>query len=199
MYRHTHLALTTRLTSITEMHLLEYRRRYLEYLQAFEARRETPFSPAVLKPFSAPRNERGHSKSSPLGYDDKSISDEMITEVFVEFSARTRQAESEQYLRTLTGALNIFNSPTRCPNFCIISAISIVLDHTFKAPAKALVVDSHRKHTRPMKGGLLSALNESDLILAWVRFQIKPYQLSSPFTLCSACATHSPMLKLESF
>jgi hypothetical protein len=114
-YQCTHLALTTRLTSATEMHLLEYRRRFLEYLQAFEARRETPFSPAILKPFSVPQNERAHSKSSPLGYDDKSISDEMITEVFVEFSARTRQAESEQYLRTLTGALNISNSPHSVP------------------------------------------------------------------------------------
>jgi hypothetical protein len=94
-----------RLTCVisTELHLLEYRRQFLSYLQAFADHPDTHFQPAILKAFSKPSNDRTHIKNSPLGYDDKSISDEMITEVFVEFSKQTRQAESEQYLRTLAG------------------------------------------------------------------------------------------------
>jgi hypothetical protein len=37
------------------------------------------------------------------GYADNSISYEVVTELWLEFSERTRKVESEKYLRTLTG------------------------------------------------------------------------------------------------
>ena len=47
----------------------------------------------TFKPFSAPDDMQA--------YADKSISHEIITEVFLDFSGRTRQAESDLYLRSL--------------------------------------------------------------------------------------------------
>lgn len=47
----------------------------------------------TLKPFSNP--------DDPQGYADKSISDKVVMEVYLDFSSRTRQAESESYLRSL--------------------------------------------------------------------------------------------------
>lgn len=38
-----------------------------------------------------------------LGYDVKSISNEIITEVFLNFTTRTRQNESVLYLKSLSG------------------------------------------------------------------------------------------------
>lgn len=38
-----------------------------------------------------------------LGYDNKSISHEIITEVFVDFTTRTREKESALYIKSLSG------------------------------------------------------------------------------------------------
>jgi hypothetical protein len=48
-----------------------------------------------LQVFSEPDNQ--------LGYDVKSISNEIITEVFLNFTTRTRQNESMLYLKSLSG------------------------------------------------------------------------------------------------
>ena len=48
----------------------------------------------TLKSFSTPNDVQG--------YTDKSISHEIVTEVFLDFSSRTRKAESESYLRSLS-------------------------------------------------------------------------------------------------
>jgi hypothetical protein len=79
-----------------ELHILEYFKRKHEYLEAFERRRPCFFRQSdVLEPFSDPYDV----------YNSKSISDEMITEIYLEFSNRTRKAESDSYLRTRTGQL----------------------------------------------------------------------------------------------
>ena len=67
----------------------------LEYLCSFEGARQNPFKPVVLQQFSAP--------DSTMGYNDKSISDEIITKVYLDFSQQTRQEESSEYLKTVTG------------------------------------------------------------------------------------------------
>jgi hypothetical protein len=67
----------------------------LEYLRSFERARLNPFKTRSLQQFSAP--------DSTTGYDDKSISAETITDAYLEFGDRTRQEESSEFLRTLTG------------------------------------------------------------------------------------------------
>lgn len=82
---------------VLELHLLEYGKRKLEYLRQFSIRPTSVFKPNPLQVFSNP--------SDASGYNDKSISDDMITALFIDFSERTQQAESQEYLRTLTGTL----------------------------------------------------------------------------------------------
>jgi hypothetical protein len=78
----------------------------LEYLEAFRVQPKantltsyftgrSTSSQTLLQAFSSPNDS--------LGYADKSISDEMITEVFIDFTTRTRQRESAAYLKTLSG------------------------------------------------------------------------------------------------
>jgi hypothetical protein len=42
------------------------------------------------------------------------------------------------------------------------------MDNTMKISAKATVVNKKGTHLKLMKGGVLSAVNESSLIVAWV-------------------------------
>ncbi|KAG2106102.1 hypothetical protein BD769DRAFT_1366782, partial [Suillus cothurnatus] len=108
---------------IRQLHLLEHKRRMLEYLEV---------------------------AGDPLGYADKSISGEMITEVFLNVSARTRKGESEGYLKTL-------------------SAICGSLDNTFKAASKATLTNRDRQKSKELRGGILSVLNEDNQIIAWTQ------------------------------
>jgi hypothetical protein len=62
---------------IAELHLLEYRQRMLEYLRSFEGAQKNIFKPIILQQFSAP--------NSTTGYNDKTISDDIITELYLEF------------------------------------------------------------------------------------------------------------------
>ena len=87
---------TITLLYLIELHLLEYRRRMLEYLRAFQVQRQASF-------LVRPRLEMYTSPEDPLGYADTSITDDMITHVYSEFSGQSRRRESEEYLCTLTG------------------------------------------------------------------------------------------------
>ncbi|KAF8121638.1 hypothetical protein EV363DRAFT_1180600, partial [Boletus edulis] len=88
---------------LKQLHLLECHRRKWAYLKAVQREHAKATGTAgltkfgitanTLKPFSTP--------DDPQGYADKSISHEVITEVFLDFSGRTRQAESQLYLRSL--------------------------------------------------------------------------------------------------
>ncbi|KAK7679209.1 hypothetical protein QCA50_017787 [Cerrena zonata] len=82
------------------------------------------------------------------GYADMSITDDMVSDVYLEFNQRTRQEESVNNLGTLTG-------------------VTISMDHTFKAASKAIIVTPDNKHVRVMKGGLLTILNEESENLTW--------------------------------
>jgi hypothetical protein len=67
----------------------------LDYLQHFARRWVSPLRVQNLSKFSGPHDVDG--------YADRPITDDTITDLFLEFSERTRQRESENYLRTLTG------------------------------------------------------------------------------------------------
>ena len=86
----------------TEFHLLEHRKAFLEYLQAYQLHPKTLLTPLGLRSFCDPWDDEAE-----LGYryDDTSISDDMVSEVYLEFSNSTWRAESNEYLRTLTGAM----------------------------------------------------------------------------------------------
>jgi hypothetical protein len=79
----------------TELHLLEYKQAALEYLQEFQKKKSAIFQEVELTEFSGPHD--------PLGYNDKSISDDLITDILLEFTKRTRKLESAEYLQTLHG------------------------------------------------------------------------------------------------
>lgn len=53
------------------------------------------FQPSTLRLFSPP--------DDATGYGNKSISDKIITEVFIDFVQRTREQEAAEYLRSTTG------------------------------------------------------------------------------------------------
>lgn len=83
----------------TELHLVEYHMTRLEFLRAYEIRQQqTSLFGTNLEEFSGPWD--------PNGYNDRSITDNLITDIFVDFNTRTRSAESQDYLKTLTGEVH---------------------------------------------------------------------------------------------
>ena len=106
--------------------------------------------------------------SSPYdleGYGDDSITDDLITDVFLEFSERTQKDESDSYMRTLTGRCVLFTMKT---NTDALQGKCISLDNTFQAAGKASVVDKQKTRSKVMKGGILTAINEISETLSWV-------------------------------
>ncbi|KAJ7150806.1 hypothetical protein C8R46DRAFT_1229740 [Mycena filopes] len=129
--------------NIKQLHLLEYHEHYLEYLQAYTkvyGGAGSPFLQSKVTPFSPP---------GEAGYNDVSITDDLIREVYMAFVERTRSGESDEYLRNLP------------PGICLGA------DNTFKAAGKATVVTASKARTKLMKGGILSVLNELNEIVAW--------------------------------
>jgi hypothetical protein len=58
------------------------------------------------------------------------------------------------------------------------TAISLSLDHTFKAAAKGTVTASQKTaHLKLWKGGILSIINESNEIVAWVSTHLASHQV----------------------
>src|SRR6266576_1253348 len=94
----------------SELHLLDYHKKVLEYLNVFKSLPDTRLVPFPLKSFSEPHDKEG--------FNSHSISDETITEVFLEFGEKTRNKESDEYTHTLTGMAKW------CPYF-IISLMSV--------------------------------------------------------------------------
>lgn len=79
-----------------ELHLLEYHRSRREYLVSFQnCKRADALVHPQLEEFSSPWDSEG--------YTSRSITDDLITDVYLEFSKRIRQPESEDHMRTLTG------------------------------------------------------------------------------------------------
>jgi hypothetical protein len=89
------------LKHITELHLLEYKQKMLEYVQNAGHCRISPFKVLLLEEFSGPYDMEG--------YADCSITHDLITKMFLEFTERTRKHKTENYLQTLTGRLYLLN------------------------------------------------------------------------------------------
>ncbi|KAG1721192.1 hypothetical protein EDB19DRAFT_1773743, partial [Suillus lakei] len=84
-------------------------------------------SPNPLQAFSNPGNKKN--------YNDKPISNDVITEVFQEFVSGTQERESEDYLWTLSG-------------------ISVSFDNTFHVAGKASVTNQDKQKVKVLKGGI---------------------------------------------
>ncbi len=97
------------LCTYTELHLLTYHKQRLAYLRSYEAalpRGQTTLDQSCngatpLRNFSKPQTSGVATQVS--GYDNRSISEDLVSDVFRKFVEQTRQAESEDSLRTKTG------------------------------------------------------------------------------------------------
>ncbi|PIL35895.1 hypothetical protein GSI_01555 [Ganoderma sinense ZZ0214-1] len=136
---------------IKQLHLLQYHKQRREYLASFEARakQKTWLAPAKLQKFPEP-----HTGRHQEGYDNTSISDELITDIYLNWSKATRQGESEESLRTKTAL---------APN----PGVALSIDATFRSASKATVTDKDKTHTCVYKGGITTVLNEETVIVAW--------------------------------
>ena len=145
---------------LIELHLLEYHQWMLEYLTSFETQKVNVFQPPVsLQKFS--------SYDDPNGYDNDWITNDMITNVYVEFMNKTRQCKSMSYCKTWTGLA--FSGWIQCWTLTeYIVGIILSLDNTFKSAGKAVVIDKNWTRRKLMKGGILSVINELNEIVAWV-------------------------------
>ncbi|THH23139.1 hypothetical protein EUX98_g8034 [Antrodiella citrinella] len=126
---------------VKQLHLYHYFQRQREYLELFRevhcSVEDSTKKPAI---FSAPEDLDG--------YDDSCISDDIVTELYLNFVRNSRESESSRYLRTRTGkALNT--------------------DATFKVVKKAVIVDSAKKHTNPWNGGITGMINEYNEFVDW--------------------------------
>lgn len=96
MSRHLRTGIWPLTLSNSELHLLEYYQRGLQYLHYFGNTTTPPGTePTELEAVSPP--------GDPDKYNDTSISGDTISAVYLQWVERTRQPESEQHLRTLTG------------------------------------------------------------------------------------------------
>ncbi|KAL1658404.1 hypothetical protein GGF50DRAFT_120901 [Schizophyllum commune] len=136
---------------VEQQHLREYHARRLHYY--FEQYRNRRQRSTSLTFFQAPLKERGPTAFSecgdPQGYSGASISSDLVSEVFLQFASKTRQEESSDMLRTIE------------------ARHTMSLDATFRAAGKVALVDSDQRHTKILKGGVLSALTDDGLILTW--------------------------------
>lgn len=102
----------------SELYLLQYHRKHLEYLQYLQLRVHQPaqmLSPASLLPFSIPYTSASGAASSVEagtqgGYNNTSITHDLIMDVYAQFCVQTRQRESEAYMRMLSGT-QAYQSP----------------------------------------------------------------------------------------
>ncbi len=86
-----------------ELHLLEYHRCRLEYLQYFETRsKQTALVLGKKKPELRNFSEPQHAGKALNGYDGTSITDDLVSDVYAVWS-KQRQKECDEHLQTLTG------------------------------------------------------------------------------------------------
>lgn len=70
----------------------------LEYLEYFSAVKQNPLLPRnYVRPFSLPTDENG--------YADSFITNDLITDLYLDFVAKGRKVESIEYCQTRTGKL----------------------------------------------------------------------------------------------
>ena len=132
-----------------ELHLLEYHRSKFEYLQFYEARsKQVAF---VRRPelcnYSLPQRVGKELN----GYDGTSITDDMVMDVYAQFS-EVRQKECKEHLQTLTGehgavCMAMLPYLEMAPNCFLTAATTLSLDTTFCTTSKASIVNEDRSRS----------------------------------------------------
>lgn len=151
------------------MHLLEYKTRMYEYLRYFKKAKQNPFKRNDLLNFS--------SITDKEGYNDSFLTNDLITTLYIDFVARGRKTESIEYCKTRIGKRLYFMHILAFLNH--IKAKSLSMDNTFKSASKASIIVADGQRHNPLKGGILSAINEEGEGLSWVRsFQFHPLTMS---------------------
>lgn len=104
----------TTATVSTELHLLEYRQRMLEYLLYFKSGQQNRMTERnSVRPFSSPTDENG--------YGDSFITNDLITDLYLDFIAKGRKSESIEYAQTRTGKFVFYHL-----NICLrLNAVSL--------------------------------------------------------------------------
>lgn len=87
---------------IPEFHLLEYKQHFLEYLEYYVAAQGKDSGSYFKAQTSVPLTEFS-PPNDVNAYGDSTITHDLITEIYLEFSHKTRGPESTKYLQTLTG------------------------------------------------------------------------------------------------
>jgi hypothetical protein len=142
---------------------VEYHKYSLEYLQAYKKAYAASgslnsFVQSSIIPFSSP---------DEAGYNNTSITNDLIRDVYMAFIDGTRSKESGEYLCSLTPGTSLSPAAALASHQSLVG-ICLSVDNTFKAASKATVADSSKTRTKLMKGGILSVLNECNEIIAWV-------------------------------
>ncbi|KAG1859810.1 hypothetical protein F4604DRAFT_1930535 [Suillus subluteus] len=157
---------------VRQLHLLEHKRRMLEYLEVFQIQPTCNANSRLTDYFSGSKSavttlQAFSSASDPLAYADKSISGEVITEVFLDFctqhKAKGEWRIPEDFIRLVYRKTRVTNAPL----ILNLAAICGSLDNTFKAASKATLTNKDRQKSRELKGGILSVLNEDNQIISW--------------------------------
>ena len=153
-----------------ELHLLEYHQSKLEYLQFYKVQsKQVAFQKRPeLRHYSLPQRV-GKDLN---GYDGTSITDNMVTDVYAQFS-EVRQKECEEHLRMLTGASGVVRMVVlpylaMAPNHLSTAATTLSLDATFHTMSKASIIKEDRSHSSIFNGRLHTAINQKSLIVAYV-------------------------------
>ncbi|PIL26529.1 hypothetical protein GSI_12287 [Ganoderma sinense ZZ0214-1] len=155
-----------------QLHLLRYysdKKAYLDRYQELvdhDRRSVLRSFKTPLQNFSAPTNTGGYGNSS--------ISNDLISDVYLLFSENTRREESNEHVRSL-------------------SAITLSLDQTYRAAGKAKVVDGSKKQEKRWRGGLLDAVNQNGETVAW-RF-CQTNSASETSEMCEGLKKRTKMLK----
>lgn len=118
----------------------------------------TLVAPPALEKFSDPWKK--------AGYNDGSITDDLITDIYLAFIDQTRSPESQEHLRTLSGEYKGRSIQETGADLGLGDSLS--LDNTMKVITKATVVDKNGTRVKLMKGGIISILNEHGEIISWV-------------------------------
>jgi hypothetical protein len=152
--------------SSLELHLKRYNeRRYEFYSMLLDGPRRSPFFGNVADSIQSDVFSNPHDKD---GYNDTSISNDMITDVYLHWVERERKAESERLLRMQTGGYIWATSSWLVADEGNV-AVCLSIDHTYRMARKAKVTSSNNEQSDVFSGGMFQAINENNIILAWVR------------------------------
>jgi hypothetical protein len=93
--------------STLEMHLLMYHRRRYEYLSLNASSKHDPAQAKLQFHFKAHITSDFSAPDDASGYNDEVVSDDIISEVYIQWVSTSRREESERLCRSISGLFSI--------------------------------------------------------------------------------------------